>query len=111
MSPPWNNFLRCLLRFVVVRSNHDKGLVRISLPLVLSWEDLDQFSLFFGGRRKKNEDTKKKFLNSVCRNVGRRSLGICPKVFGRMFSCAVIHTNRYTCLGLRFGAIQSVGTM
>jgi hypothetical protein len=24
MSPPWNNFLRSLLRFVVVRSGHDK---------------------------------------------------------------------------------------
>jgi hypothetical protein len=27
----WNNFLRSLLRFVVVRSNHDERPVRISL--------------------------------------------------------------------------------
>ena len=27
----WNNFLRPLLRFVMVRSNHGKGLVRVSL--------------------------------------------------------------------------------
>jgi hypothetical protein len=29
MSPPWNNFLRSLLRFVVVRFGHDEGLGRI----------------------------------------------------------------------------------
>ena len=26
VSPPWNNFLRSLLYFIVVRSNHDEGL-------------------------------------------------------------------------------------
>ena len=31
----WNNFLRPLLRFVVVRSNHGERLVRISLSLEL----------------------------------------------------------------------------
>jgi hypothetical protein len=32
----------------------------------VSWEDLDRFSLFFGGRRKKKEDTRNKFmLNST----------------------------------------------
>ena len=29
MSLPWNNFLRSLLRFVVVKSGHDGGLGRI----------------------------------------------------------------------------------
>jgi hypothetical protein len=29
MSPLWNNFLRSLLRFVVVRSGYDEGLGRI----------------------------------------------------------------------------------
>jgi hypothetical protein len=29
MPPPWNNFLRFLLRFVVVRPSHDEGLGRI----------------------------------------------------------------------------------
>jgi hypothetical protein len=29
MSLPWNNFLRSLLRFVVVRSGYDEGLGRI----------------------------------------------------------------------------------
>ena len=58
----WNNFLRSLLRFVVVRSYYDKGLGRISLPLKqitgIELGKSDQFSFFFGGRRKKKEDTR-----------------------------------------------------
>jgi hypothetical protein len=41
MSPPWNNFLRSLLRFTVVRSGHDEGLGRIffrSVFLSLRWQ-------------------------------------------------------------------------
>jgi len=41
MSPLWNNFLRSLLRFVVVRSSHDEGLGRISFRSVfaiLRWQ-------------------------------------------------------------------------
>jgi hypothetical protein len=40
MSPPWNNFLRSLLHFTVVRSGHDEGLGRItfrSVFLPLRW--------------------------------------------------------------------------
>ena len=42
MSPSWNNFLRSLLRFVVVRFDHNKRLERISfrsvfLILVADW--------------------------------------------------------------------------
>jgi hypothetical protein len=40
MSPPWNNFVRSLLRFIVVRSGHDKGPGRIrfrSVFLILLW--------------------------------------------------------------------------
>ena len=62
MSPPRNNFLRSLLHFVVVRSYYDKGLGRISLPLKqitgIELGKSDQFSFFFGGRRKKKEDTR-----------------------------------------------------
>ena len=39
--PPWNNFLRSLLYFIVVRSDHDEGLGRISsrsVFLVLRWQ-------------------------------------------------------------------------
>ena len=35
MSPPWNNFLQSLLRFIVVRSSHNEGLGRIIFRLVI----------------------------------------------------------------------------
>ena len=41
MSPPRNNFLRSLLRFVVVRSEHNEGIGRIifrSVFLILRWQ-------------------------------------------------------------------------
>jgi hypothetical protein len=44
VSPPWNNFLRSLLVFIVVRSGHDEGLGRIVS---------NRSSSFFGGRKKK----------------------------------------------------------
>jgi len=47
------------------------------------------------------EDTrKKKFLNSACRDVGCRSLGICSQACCRVFVCTVIHTKRQ--IGLVF---------
>jgi hypothetical protein len=36
MSPLWNNFLQSLFRFVVVRSNHDEEIGRISF--ILRWQ-------------------------------------------------------------------------
>jgi hypothetical protein len=50
MSLPWNNFLRSLLRFVVVRSDHDEGLGRIifrSVFLTLRWQKQEE-----GGHQK-----------------------------------------------------------
>ena len=41
VSPPWNNFLRSLLCFIVVRSGHDEGVGRISFKsvfLILRWQ-------------------------------------------------------------------------
>jgi hypothetical protein len=41
MSSPWNNFLQSLLRFIVVRSSHNKELGRIIFRLViltLQWQ-------------------------------------------------------------------------
>jgi len=41
VSPSWNNFLRSLLRFIVVRSGHDEGLGNInfrSVFLILRWQ-------------------------------------------------------------------------
>jgi len=35
MSPPWNNFLQSLLRSIVVRSSHNKGLGRIIFRLII----------------------------------------------------------------------------
>ncbi|KAG2564701.1 hypothetical protein PVAP13_7NG085700 [Panicum virgatum] len=51
MSPSWNNFLRSLLRFVVVRSDHNEGLGRIcrSVFLFLQWQKEED------GRHKKEE--------------------------------------------------------
>ena len=104
VSASWNNFLRSLPYFIVVRSDHDEGLGRISFRsvlLILLWQ-------------KEEEDTrkKKKFLNSAYMNVGRRSLGICSQVFCRVFACAVIHTaKRRPGLVLRSGVIYSVGTI
>jgi hypothetical protein len=76
MSPLWNNFLRSLLRFIVVRSGHDEGLGRIIFRSVFLTR-------------------KKKFLNSAYRNVGRCSLGICSQAICRVFAYAVIHTAKY----------------
>ena len=51
MPPSWNNFLRSLLRFVVVRSDHNEGLGRIcrSVFLFLRWQKEED------GRHKKEE--------------------------------------------------------
>jgi hypothetical protein len=45
MSLPWNNFLRSLLRFIVVRSGNDEGLWRIifrSVFLTLRWQKQEE---------------------------------------------------------------------
>jgi hypothetical protein len=52
MSPPWNNFFRSLLHFVMVRSGHDEGLGRIifrSVILILRWQKEEE------GRHHKEE--------------------------------------------------------
>jgi hypothetical protein len=84
VSPPWNNFLRFFLHFIVVRSGHNEGLGRISFRsvfLILRWQ-----------KEKKKDTRKKKFLNSAYMNVSRHSLGIYSQAFCRVFACAVIHT-------------------
>jgi len=48
VSSSWNNFHRFLLRFVVVRSNHDEGLVRINMSLKpINGSELGRFRLVF----------------------------------------------------------------
>jgi hypothetical protein len=52
MLSPWNNFLRSLLCFVVVRSDHDEGIGRIifrSVFLTLRWQKEEE------GRHQKEE--------------------------------------------------------
>jgi hypothetical protein len=64
------NFLRSFFRFIVVRSDHDEGLEIISFRsvfLILRWEKEEE----------EKNIRKKKFLHFACRNVDRRSLGIC----------------------------------
>ena len=61
VPPSWNNFLRQHLRFVVVRSNYDERLVRISLfpelmSIILDWIDCDWSLFFIGGRKRKKKD-------------------------------------------------------
>jgi hypothetical protein len=69
MSPLWNNFLRSLLHFIVVRSDHNERLRRISFRsifLILRWQKEEQ------GRHKKEEVSPLRLqefsclLSSVC---------------------------------------------
>ena len=55
----WNNFLRPLLRFAVVRSNHGEGLVRISLSSGLMSISLSSSSVAERGRRKTQEGRRR----------------------------------------------------
>ena len=92
MSPPWINFLRSVLHFVVVRSGHDEGIGRISFRLVfliLLWQ---------------KEGRHKKVLAIVRWTAVLRPYAEC-------FACAVIHTKCHIGLDLRFGAIHNVGTI
>ena len=54
MSPPWNKILRVLLRFIVIRSNHDGGPVRTLglVSLLLRWQEQE------GGRHEKEDDAQ-----------------------------------------------------
>jgi hypothetical protein len=100
----WNKFLRSLIYFVVVRSDHNKRLVRINLPLkpISIGFDLGRLRLVFLLLWWQKEDpTKKKITNFAYRNVGCCSLGICSQPICYVFAYAVIHMNHCTCLRLR----------
>ncbi|KAF8720342.1 hypothetical protein HU200_023840 [Digitaria exilis] len=54
MSSPWNKLLRALLRFIVIRSNHDGGLVRtLGLVYLLLWWQKQE-----GERHEKKDGTQ-----------------------------------------------------
>jgi hypothetical protein len=67
---------------------------------------LDQSYSSVAERRRKTQETRS---FSTCRNVGRRSLGICSQAFCRVFVCVIIHTKRLSGLDVRYRAIHSVG--
>lgn len=74
------------LVFKVKNLNNSINFRRVKCSMV-SMNTKAQFSLFFGGRRKKKEDIRKKnkvILNSACRNVGRRFLA---RVLNQFVEC------------------------
>ena len=84
----WNNFLRPLLRFAVVRSNHGEWLVRINLSsklMSISLESDRLRSVSLLHRWQKEEEEKRKKEKEDCarcslqEDVGRRSLGACSQ--------------------------------
>ena len=88
----WNNFLRPLLRFVMVRSNHGKGLVRVSLSpelmsISLGSDRLGSVSLLH--RWQKEEEERR---NKEEENCTRSSLQGCwSPFFGRFFSACLLN--------------------
>ena len=84
VSPPWNNFLRSLLRFIVVRSSHDKGLGRISFKSVfpiLRWQKEEV------GRHQKEKVSQLCLYECWPSFVGHLFLGLLPSVclYGHLY--------------------------
>ncbi|CAL5076055.1 unnamed protein product [Urochloa decumbens] len=101
----WNNFLRPLLRFVVVRSNHDERLVRRSLSpemmsISLGSDRLGSVSLLHRWQNEEEERRKKEE-----KDCARSSLQECwSPFFGRLFSACLLSV----CLcGLLFDLLHS----
>ena len=77
MSPSWNNFLQSLLRFVVVRSGHDKELGKIILRLVfliLRWQNEE-------GRYQKEEVSQLRLHECLPSFIGHLLLGLLPSIY------------------------------
>ena len=87
----WNNFLRPLLRFVVVRSNHGEGLVRIILSpklmlISLGSDRLGSVSLLHRWQKEEEEKRKKEKEDRA-----RSSLQGCwSPFFGCLFSACLL---------------------
>ena len=76
VSPPWNNFLRSLLRFKVVRSDHNEGLGRISFRsifLILWWQKEE-------GKHKKEEVSPLRQQECWSSFLGHMFSGLLPSV-------------------------------
>jgi hypothetical protein len=77
MSLPWNNFLRSLLHFVVVRAGHDEGLGRTSFRLVfltLQWQKEEE------GIHKKEEVSQLRLQECWPSFIGHIFSGLLPSV-------------------------------
>ena len=103
----WNNFLRPLLRFVMVRSNHGERLVRISLSpemmsISLGLDRLGSVSILHRWQKEEEERRKKEEEDYV-----RSSLQRCWSPFlGRLFSTYLLSV----CLcGLLFDFLRKFG--
>ena len=102
VSPLWNNFIRSLLHFIMVRSGHDEGLGRInfrSVFLILWWQKKEE------GRHQKEEVSQLHLYEYWPSFVGRLFSGLLPSV------CLCGHPYRKASygFGLRSGAIHSMG--
>jgi hypothetical protein len=78
MLPLWNNFLMSLLRFVVVISNHDEGLGKISsrsVYLILGWQKKEV------GRHEKEEVYELCLQECWQLFVGHLFIGLLPSFF------------------------------
>jgi hypothetical protein len=82
----WNNFLRPLLHFVVVISNHGKRLVRINLspePMLvgLGSDRLGSVSFFHWWQKDEERHMKEEedCARSSLQDCGCRSLGTCSQ--------------------------------
>ena len=91
VPPSWNNFLRPLLCFVVVRSNHGERLVRISLSPKLMSISLgsDRLGLvsFLHWWQKEEEERRKKEEEDCARP---NLQGCWSPFFGRLFSVCLL---------------------
>ena len=84
VSPPWNNFVRSLLCFVVVRSRHDEWLGRISFRsvfLILRWQKEEE------GRHQKEEVSQLRLHECWSLYVGHLFSGRLPSVclYGHLY--------------------------
>ncbi|KAG2562479.1 hypothetical protein PVAP13_8KG234700 [Panicum virgatum] len=108
MAPSsWNSFLRPLLRFVMVRSNHGERFVRISLSLELmsislGLDRLGSISLLHRWQKEQEERRKKEEEDCT-----RSSLQGCwSPFFGHLFSACLLSV----CLcGLLFNFLHRFG--
>ena len=91
MSSLWNNFLRPLLCFIVVRSNHGEGFVRISLSpelmsISLGSDRLTSVSLLHRWQKDEEERRKKKEEDCARSNLQ----GCWSSFFGHLFSACLL---------------------